>query len=185
MTIVVSFYTPDYQGEAARLAASCEKFRLRCVVVPMPDQGSWERNCAAKGPFVLRCLKELRSPVLWVDADAAIQHPLQLDFVEDYDFAVFRGDEGGDRCRFRSGTVWFNKTMEAETLADLWAQLCTAHPGTWDQEHLWTAWDILKAELRTKWLPMRYTQRFDEPGYEPGDADIIHYQKSREMRGTL
>lgn len=184
--IIASFYTPDYAEDADRLRRSCERFGYQHWIRPCGESGSWERNCAQKGPFVHRTLEENpRCGVLWLDADSEIVSP--LEFAPAVDFSVFRrtgtSDPDGDRFAFRSGTIWFGPSIEARAIAALWAVKCRQDPEEWDQTHLFWAWEYLNETItiETRWLSIDYCVRVNEPGYS-GIARVVHYQRSRETR---
>lgn len=182
--LVVSFHTPTYTEHAKRLRESCEKHGLRYWIEPMKDQGSWEANCAKKPSFILKAMRASGEPVLWLDADAVVERDIagMFDFLPDAqpDFACWHNPKAPDKIRFRSGTVWLNQTPMGYRLATAWAGRCYENPQTWDQEHLFHAWNSIRSGLKEWWLDVSYSHIFDEDdGCKP---HITHYQASRELK---
>jgi len=183
---VISFYTVDtpYAELAKRLQASCEQLGLPNRIEGIPSHGSWEFNCAFKPRFILAKWRELKTPILWVDADAVVRRFPALLAGVDADFAIHKVE----RWQFASGTVFFNQTENALRLLEDWVRHCDAKPGLWDQEHLDAAWEEVadRFPLKTLWLPQSYTRIFDRavlPGEDPLPV-IEHFQASRELKQT-
>jgi len=80
-TVVVSYYTPDYEADAKRLIESLDKFHVEHHVEPMEDRGGWFANCAFKPIFLWdRMNRFYGRPVCWVDADAVVRkEPVLFD----------------------------------------------------------------------------------------------------------
>lgn len=179
---VISFYTPDtaYEDLATTLRASCDCFGIAHRIEPRDARGSWERNCAIKAEFVLAMRSELAGPLLWVDADAAINAPLTDLARLDADFAVHLLDS----WRALSGTIYFGDTQASRELIDRWHARCEAEPDIWDQIHLDLAWeDTARASnLRTAWLDERFVKIFDRAPDPDRPPVIVHSQASREHK---
>lgn len=179
---VISFYTPDtaYEALASTLRASCERFGAAHRIEPRAARGSWERNCAIKAEFVRAMRSELAGPLLWVDADAAINAPLTDLAQLDADFAIHLLDG----WRALSGTIYFGDTQASRELIDRWHARCEAEPDIWDQIHLDLAWeDTARASsLRTAWLDERFVKIFDRAPDPDRPPVIVHSQASREHK---
>jgi len=188
MTLLVSYWTEGtgYEEEAKGLAESCEKQKVPFRIESVPNLGSWIRNTQYKPTFLLEVMEERREPLLWVDADARIQKPLDLSFLgDDHDFAAHwkRGHE------LLSGTLWFNFTAPAIELLGAWKDACAAHDGSgrgFDQRILNAVVPTVPS-LRTYKLPPEYTFIFDIMRRElPNVEPIIeHFQASRRLRRTI
>ncbi len=184
--LIVSFYTPDYAEHAERLRASCDRFGYPHVIEAVPQVSRWEHACAMKASFMRDWWPSAIGfqGSLWLDADAEVLRPLDLFDGLDANFAVYK-QGGGLKTRFRSGTVWMRAPGQAYLLLDRWAKRCDDDPDTWDQEHLFRAWESMDADedcdLHTHWLPLSYCQRFDEADGVP-DPHIVHYQASRQLK---
>ena len=59
---IICFYTPDtgYEKEVEGLIASCKKFDLPFSVDPIPNFGTWEKNCCFKPKYILKKLTDLK-----------------------------------------------------------------------------------------------------------------------------
>lgn len=181
---VINFFTINtgYEDAAKRLRVSCEETGVPHVIVGIPSLGSWERNCAYKSEFIFQKWRELKQPVLWVDADAVVRRPPSLLAGTDADFAIHKVN----RWQFASGTLYFNQTENARRLLECWIRLCKETPSVWDQVHLDSAWEETTClyPLKTLWLPQSYTKIFDRdvlPGEDPQPV-IEHFQASRELK---
>jgi len=187
LPVIINYYTTGtgYAAAAERLAASCQKLGLPHVIEGISSQGSWESNCAYKPRFILRKWRELKAPVLWLDADAVVRRVPGLLAGLEADFAIHKVD----RWQFASGTVFFNQTELALRLLENWVKRCEASPHIWDQENLDAAWQEVSdaAPLKTFWLPQSYTRIFDRPTLPGEDClpVIEHFQASRALKKTI
>lgn len=179
---VISFYTPDtaYEALASTLRASCERFGAAHRIEPRSARGSWERNCAIKAEFVRDMRHRITGPLLWVDADAALDASL-IDLARlDADLAMHLLDD----WRALSGTIYFGDSDAARELIDCWCARCEAEPDIWDQIHLDLAWEDVarSSDLRTAWLDERFVKIFDRAADPDRQAVIVHSQASREHK---
>jgi hypothetical protein len=182
MPMIVSYYTAgtQYEQHAQRLTESLRRLNLPHVVVPVDSFGSWERNCSYKPSFILEMWQRLKTPILWVDADATA-HALPLRLADAaFDFAINKYFG----WKFASGTLYFNQTTAALRLLQAWVTVANARPLLFDQVTLtWAWWKAAEdTSLRTAWLPRAYTQIFDMPP-EPDSGEepvFIHHQASRQ-----
>jgi hypothetical protein len=71
---VISFFTDnwDYPKHAANLIEDCNRLGLSCVIERRDSTNSYVGNCNIKPFFILEKLEELKSPVVWMDADGTI-----------------------------------------------------------------------------------------------------------------
>lgn len=183
--IYVSFYTPDYAEQAARLRASLEHWNLRCDIAAVGDAGTWVKNCAQKPHFILKQLQAYRSPVVWVDADAEIvQRP---DFARMYppqtDVARCKYKWWNGKIEVLSGTLYFGATVGAARLLCEWTEVCKLRPDMWDQHALEIALDSTSG-LEVFELPVEYCFINDlhREQHLNAEAVIVHYQHSRVTR---
>ncbi|MCE9528607.1 MAG: class I SAM-dependent methyltransferase [Planctomycetales bacterium] len=186
LPLVICFYTKntDYEIEARKLIASCERLQLDHRVVGLESRGSWEANCSLKSEFIYDIWKSSGRPILWVDADAVLHSSQELLRGCRADFAIHK-------CRgwqFASGTVFFNQTPAAATLIHRWIARCRQSPRVWDQENLDLAWEETVAvhPLETLWLPEPYCRIFDlHEGRSPAAGVIEHFQASRRLKAKV
>jgi hypothetical protein len=182
MPLLVSFHTPDYRIPADHLSRSCAEQGVRLYSIEKSSAGTWKANCAMKGPFVFECLKEFKTPIVWVDSDAQVLAMPSLFTEIDCDFAAY-WPEG--RRTLLSGTLFFNFTDKALRLASLWAKRCE-HADAWDQRLLTEEWRGVPRDSRAKFrrLPQGYCKIWDarwREGEEKKDV-IVHYQYSRDVK---
>lgn len=181
--LIVSYYTPDYADCAARLRRSTDRHGLFAMIRARTDRGAWLANCAAKPLVVFDAWSAWNGNVLWVDADAEVLRPLDDMIPEGTDFAIHRKEEGAEKLKFSSGTVYFGRKGGAINLLQRWVNIQEQHPDKWDQETLYMAWSEMQDDLVTHWLPITYCQRFDErKDVGVPDPHIVHYQESRNRR---
>lgn len=187
MPIIISFYTEHtpYKQEAERLIESLRVLGLRHFIIAEPSKGSWIKNCAHKAIFIQRTLKELKEPVLWLDADATVEkYPVLFDTIE-ADFAAFRKRMVSGGRELLSGTLYFRPCDNVELLLASWILQCAKAPGLWDQRALALAWKEMpdKIKPKTLWLPQGYCKIFDRMWREePKIEYILHHQASRRLR---
>ena len=119
MPLVVSFYTDDlYRRLAARLSASCRRFRLEYDIYKRADLGSWVLNCGQKPTHILAMLDLYDQDVLWVDADAEfVSEPVGLDGQEG-DLGLFITEWN----LYMSGTLLFRNTVASREMLNGWIQ---------------------------------------------------------------
>lgn len=107
MISVITFYTPEYNGEISPWRNSCMKHlfaetgisnsdnRYLVLKYPfksyeMPSKGSWTHNCTMKADVVLNAQKELGDGVVWTDVDARFKsYPALFENLDQYDFGCY------------------------------------------------------------------------------------------------
>lgn len=172
---VVSFYTPtwDYPAHARRLAAECDILGLPRRIVQRPDAGSYLANTRQKPAVILEALRELGTPVLWLDADGSIlRRPDALR--GDVDFMGRRMPLHRRRI-WHVGTMFFNATTPALGLLEDWARLTLR--GT-DEASFDVAWRRWSGIHRSAELPPEYFEVL-QPRKQPSDACVICHRLSR------
>lgn len=201
--MVVSYYTPEYAGEAAGFCESCQEAGLRARVVSVVSRGSWRLNCGFKPVFLLDEIDRYDEPILWVDIDGRFRESpdlvLTATFAAEYDFACWfipwdqmQPDHrpGGAKTKhdgLASGTMWFNNTEAARELLRVWIGRDTGQYA-YEQIVLGEAWHYARPpSLRTSRLPQGYCKVFDRKWKrgEHGPVVIEHLQASRRLRRTV
>lgn len=162
MTTLISFYTKDWQypQHAKRLKRECDALGIPSVIQELPSTGSYLKNTCLKPQFILDKLKELKSPVLWVDVDGSVLQKPKLTYKIDvtslesprqeyaesplssgFDFAARRMAETRSRT-WHVGTMWFNYTPAMIEFLEKWIENTgrisdeSALEKTW-QDHGW------------------------------------------------
>lgn len=190
---IISFYTENtpYEKEAEDLATSCEKFNLPYEIDPMPNFGSWEKNCCFKPKYILKKLSDLQKPVLWLDADAIVyQKPTFFETLET-DVALHSNPTLPENhpSKVNSGTLLFYPTPATFSLLEKWDQeterLLEEDPEPWDQISLRNV--LFKADVRIHFLDSCYCRIFTKIQNEDElkNSFFIHFQASRTLKKTL
>ncbi|MCB1072879.1 MAG: hypothetical protein KDK96_07250 [Chlamydiia bacterium] len=190
---IISFYTENtpYEKEAEDLAASCEKFNLPHEIDPMPNFGSWEKNCCFKPKYILKKLSDLQKPVLWLDADAIVyQKPTLFESLET-DVALHSNHSLPENhpSKVNSGTLLFYPTPASFSLLEKWDQeterLLEEDSEPWDQISLRNV--LFKSDVRIYFLDSCYCRIFTkiESEDELKNSFFIHFQASRTLKKTL
>jgi len=114
---IISCYTKSYENDAALLRNSLKELDLNNSQIELyQDTGSWRHNLKEKPKFIKRKLEELKSPVVWTDADSVLlQYPEYLDTLN-CDIAIWRGWKD----KTATGTIYFNYTDGAFYVLNEW-----------------------------------------------------------------
>ncbi|MCB1081187.1 MAG: hypothetical protein KDK69_05130 [Chlamydiia bacterium] len=187
---IISYYTQDtaYEIQAKRLIASCEKFKLPYSIDPIPNLGTWERNCCYKPKYILQKLTDLNKPVLWIDADAEfVQKPtLFEDFSPDIALRIVETVPDTHPSKMISGTIYLNPTAAAFEILKAWDIECDyllqTEPHVWDQIALRNV--LLTSQANIYGLPKSYYMVYDKRE-EGEEAFILHYQASRTEKKVI
>jgi hypothetical protein len=181
----VSYYTPDYAGEAAALEKTLKEWGLEYELIRRESTGQWVRNCAAKAEVVLDAIRRHRGrPVIWIDADARIvAEPIWFGTV-DCDIAahLLYGNTLISAC------VYFAPTPAAYKLVVRWVEAMRATPEVWDQKVLHRL--ISKLPVRFADMPPEYCwieghtlqDRLSFRAYGARHPVIEQWQASRKFR---
>jgi len=151
--LIVSYYTPGtaYETLAMALQEDARRLGLPARIEPRPPLGSWVENCAQKAGFIRELHRELRRPLLWLDADARLRRPVRLLEGISADLGVAR--RGG--WEFYTGQIYFGTGPVADRLLDIWCDYCARFPQVWDQVLLGYAWWELSLQQKVSTLWFR------------------------------
>jgi|694.fasta_scaffold15908_8 hypothetical protein len=135
---IVSGYTKNtpYEKEVQNLKASLDKFGFSCEhVVGFENLGTWEKNCQQKALILKSKLQELKTPIVWLDADAVLKkNPVLFYEIEkDIAFCYYR-IAGKDELL--SGTIFLKPSEISFKILDEWIKLNNQNPKEWDQRTL-------------------------------------------------
>lgn len=178
MTTLISFYTKDwkYPQHAERLKRECESFGIPYRIDELKSTGSYLRNTCLKPKFILDCLKQLESPVLWVDVDASLLNR-PLCYIK-ADFAARPMSPERDRT-WHVGTMWFNYTPAMIEFLEKWIE----NTGNLsDESALEKTWQDHGFLIETCHLPKEYfyIERKTQP--PPSGTVIMHRISDSEMK---
>jgi len=135
---IVSGYTKNtpYEKEVQNLKTSLDKFGFSCEhIVGFENLGTWEKNCQQKALILKSKLQELKTPIVWLDADAVLKkNPVLFYEIEkDIAFCYYR-IAGKDELL--SGTIFLKPSEISFKILDEWIKLNNQNPKEWDQRTL-------------------------------------------------
>lgn len=191
--LIVSYYTEGtpYEREVEGLIESCKKLGLETSIDPIPNFGSWEKNCCFKPKYLLQKLQQCSRPILWLDADAVVLQKPSLFETLEKDIALHVSEPLPDDhpSKMTSGTLFINHTQEAKRILEAWSEetdtLFQENPQLWDQETLRNV--LLESEGSYFPLDSRYYWVYDKenPEFPLEEAFFVHFQASRTLKKTL
>ena len=195
--MVISYFTGEYAGEAPEFESCCESVGQQYLAVPLKSKESWRLNCGMKAEFIRASLDQFRQPVLWLDIDARLRLPWDLELEDTTDFACWfipnrvmqaphtphGKDSGYDGIS--ANTMWFNFTDATRRFLDAWVDIENdGHKYQWEQKLLAELWhDTPVPELRTTRLHQRYAKVFDVKWFDgEGKVVVEQMQASRRLK---
>ena len=187
--VVVSYYTKNtgYEDFSKTLAASCRKWKIPFDITPIPNLGSWERNCCYKAEFLLKKMDELNRPLLWIDADAKfLEKPKIFEDIKE-DIALYIAQDLPDNhpSKMVTGTIFINASTKGKMILKEWKKesekLLSQDSEFWDQVALRNVLQRKQASVLT--LSEAYYHIYDKPEKDP--PKIVHYQGSRTERKVI
>lgn len=177
---VVSGYTINtpYEKEVETLKKTLKKFRISTDhIVSYENKGSWEKNCQEKAKIIKQKLKELKKPIVWLDADSELfAYPnLFNDIKEEVAFNSY--NLGLNGC-----VLYFKPTEKVFELIEKWIEKNNKNPKEFfgDQTHLKEV--IKENNISYYELPNSYC-KID---FFPSDKKIIgQNQASRRFKSLI
>lgn len=182
MLTVFGFYTNDglYTKQAEILKASAERLNIP-IDLRVYNKNEWQKIIAFKPTFIAQMRRELKGPILFIDADAIILEdirPYYESITEDIGVHYLNNIE------LVSSTLFINDTLNAHALMDEWEKLQLASPEVWDQkvlESLIEDW-IKIDSISVKKTNERYTYIFDTSKEIYGDSVIPAIEQLQASR---
>jgi len=182
--VIISMYTPGFYADIVKvLEKSCKKFKLPYKFYRIRKKADWCKTAGVKSKIIQKALRELKKPVLWVDADAMIyNYPYYAQYiVKNYEFDVAHCDLIAGK--FPSGTLLFNNTAATRKILKKWDELNNIN-NRLDQDNLYT---ILfhpehVIDYTSIMLPQSYICIFDSKDQAIKTPIVIHYQASRTIK---
>jgi len=165
--VLVAMYTDEFAGRARVLTRSCLDHGVDHRVERI-DRDEYRRTIASKPAFMLRMLKRLRRPIVYVDADFEVmQYPALFDNPQGADFMIYNwyADPGNSIGRYHpnvllcsSGVVFWNHTPLALRLLREWRAMAAANPRCADDQILDRVFNEGRyiRTLSCRWLPQSY-----------------------------
>lgn len=190
--VIISFFTPKnddgyYERHAHRLRKECDGMGLRTHIVEVQFNGRpWEQVLKEKPRVILKAIKQLAKPVLWIDVDGSILHRPEwieqlLERSPDVDFAAV--PKLPDKGRpFYMGCSFWNHTEFAMAFLRRWSQEYARE----DSEELsfGRAFDACKSVLKWEPLPKHY---MEIDGRDPitSKSVVIHRLSKGKTKGEF
>lgn len=188
--LFVNWHTPEYAGEAARLRASLERFRLPHTLVCEASLGSWGRNCNHKPSFIREALASGNAdggPVCWLDADTELLAPPYALLPEQLGRADLaycqRPLVHGGGLEGQASLIYFRNCLAVKSFLDAWIARCREVYLTTDQHHF-NAMIACGAfgNLSRMILPASYCVM---PEDSRAGAVVLQHQASRRLVGAV
>lgn len=186
MTVITSFYTPDWEYPmfAEQLSHDCEHLGLEHCIVQKQSNSDYAKNCNIKPFFIREMLEKFRRPILWMDVDGSIVSMPNLFFTDEilnYDIAANRGRS--NREKIHVGSIWFNYTKTTLALVNDWCEKVTA--GGVDDGQFNGIWKKYKDTIRFYELPQNYFVILKSlNSVAPEDSCIVHRISKSSLKQT-
>jgi hypothetical protein len=164
-----------YENYVQQLIQSMEKVGIPDYKIYRDsDKGSWEKNCQYKAVVLRQALEIVKTPVVWIDADAQFNsYPHLFDEIS-CDFAHYYFPRTKE---YLSGTLYLDNNAKVKSFLDKWISVNEKND-RWDQINMKNV--LLQQEfLSVKRLPVEYCKIFDNIYQECKNPVIIHGQASR------
>jgi hypothetical protein len=187
----VAMYTDDFTERVQALIRSCEQHGA-AIDARRIQLDEYRRTIASKPDFMLRMLKRLRRPIVYVDADFEVmQYPTLFDNPENADFMIYNwyADSGNSIGRYHpevllcsSGVIYWNWTPAALRLLREWRAMARANPLCADDQILDRVFNEGRyiRSIRYCWLPRSYLRI--EP-YFPDTAPVLNHADAPGANG--
>lgn len=176
MLTVISFFTKDwkYHQYANDLERDCINLGIPYKIEELRSTGSYLKNTCLKPRFILDKLKELRSPVLWIDCDGSLlQWPIYFYQLE-VDFAAKRMPFHKART-WHVGTMWFNYTPAVLSFIERWIRNTGLISDESGLEKTWR-----EVQIRALDIPAEYF-KIVRDGELPSKKDVICHRISNSL----
>lgn len=156
-TIITAFSSNQYYVECGKKFK--KMFDSHCnnklIIEQFDDTGDWHSNTRKKPTIILKALESEKQTVMWIDVDAEIYNPIELDIPKDIDMMGTK-QEWGPRRTWCVGTMVFNYTKNSIEFLNDWSDSCISGKGT-DEAHLELVWQNKWKDIITyKFLPKKF-----------------------------
>lgn len=182
---IISFYTNtwEYPRYAKRMEKNCEKLGLSSHIVEIPDAGNWLANTRKKPQFILETLSELKTRVLWIDADGSIvKKPELLREGYPFDIALKKREPRGDRM-WQVGTMYFTYNNRVLDFLKEWCDVANSeeHSDELALDKLWKSNHKVIRAITVGELPAAYFQMLKIAAPDIHKNTIICHRASRDV----
>ena len=187
--VVVSFFTPSYSDDAAKLRASLEEQCVPHRVVPVTlADTSWRAGVMHKIPFIAEELCALAADfdgMLWTDADSILRRPMPVEQLEHIDFGMARfAWSKAHTPELLSGTMFFRRCPVVYSFVNEWLKVLPKyrHTDTPEQRSVEEVLEKFKDRLKFETLSTEWCSIFDAPHPQGHRPVFLHTQASRRLR---
>jgi hypothetical protein len=180
--IVTAFSSNEYYIKCAEKFK--KMFHRNCnnllIMEQFNDCGDWHSNTRKKPSIILKNLCEQKQTIMWIDVDAEIYNPIELDVPNDIDMMAVR-QEWGPRRTWCVGTILFNYTQNSIDFLTEWCNVCNSNKGT-DEANLEIVWQKnWKNKLKTQLLPRKFFM-VNKLHEKQKDTVILHYSSGNARK---
>lgn len=185
--LVVSFYTPRYADDAARLRASLLELAVPHRIAALSEFASWKDAVLHKPQHIAEELCALSADfdgLLWTDADSILRRPLPMAELEACDLGLTRFRwTPGHQWELLSGTMFFRRCQVVYSLVNDWCKVTPKYRYTDTPEQVSMAevlgkrHDVRLGELSAEWCSI-----FDAEHGRGHRPIFEHYQASRTKK---
>ena len=186
--VVVSFFTPSYADEAAKLRCSLEEMNVPHRVVPVTlTDTSWKAGVLHKIPFIAQELCALSADfdaLIWTDADSILRRPMPVeDLTMDFGMARFAWSKA-HTPELLSGTMFFRRCPVVYSFVNEWLKVLPKyrHTDTPEQRSVEEVLPKFDGKLRFGELSTEWCSIFDAPHPKGHRPVFSHMQASRRLR---
>lgn len=180
--IYVSMFTvgTPYEQEVKILQASLDKLGLPYEIVGLRNQGSWEKNTIMKPQVLKGTMDKHNRDVVWLDADAVVNHYPEFFSELDCDISFHTLVEWNEKM---TGTMYFKNNTVSREVLNKWIQENEKEIGP-DAPNFQKVIENSK-DVRIIDLPKEYIHIADNPYLQSDKPIITHNQASRRFKESV
>jgi len=173
---VISFYTANYKDEVDILIKSLDQLKIPYDIEFVKSKGLWKENTFYKIPFIIKKLKQSKTPLVWLDADAGVvQYPVLFDDMGD---ALMGGVYSPWKTKgvreFISNTMYFVPCKETINFLEEINNFIKNAPDAYDHKMIGEQWYMQMVLEANNW---KERMKFRELPYTYGMA--FYWKKSK------
>lgn len=183
--VVTAFSSNQYYVDCSKKFSTM--FHSHCknklIMEQFVDVGDWHSNTRKKPEFILKTLEAEKQTIMWIDVDAEIYNPIDLEIPSDIDMMATK-QEWGPRRSWCVGTMVFNYTDNSIKFLKEWSEVCATGKGT-DEANLEAIWQSKwKDIIKTKILPKKFfiVNKLHE---RQRDTVILHKSSGNARKGII
>ena len=130
-TKVISYFCDvdpgvNYYTEHAKLfIENMNNLKIPYHVEEIQSRGSYRANCLYKPQFILKCMNELKCPILWLDIDSYVHK--KLDMFDNVDAEViFAANSINEHGHYipKASPIWLSQSENSYNFIHKWIEKC-------------------------------------------------------------